>query len=77
MSKREAILEILKKIKPSVDFEQVRGILDNGYLDSLEFMNLITELGQRFGVELSVDEITPENFDTMETIEKMIERVGG
>jgi len=77
MPKREAILEILKKIKPSVDFEQVRGILDNGYLDSLEFMNLITELGQRFGVELSVDEITPENFDTMETIEKMIERVGG
>ena len=70
-------MEILKKIKPPVDFEQVRGILDNGYLDSLEFMNLITELGQRFGVELSVDEITPENFDTMETIEKMIERVGG
>lgn len=70
-------MEILKKIKPSVEFEQVRGILDSGYLDSLEFMNLITELGQRFGVELGVDEITPENFDTMEKIEKMIERVGG
>ena len=77
MSNREAILEVLQKIKPSVNFEQVQGILDNGYLDSLEFMNLIAELGQRFGVELDVDEITPENFDTVETIEKMINRVRG
>ncbi len=77
MEKREAVLEILRKVKPSVNFEQVSGILDNGHLDSLEFMNLITELGQRFGVELGVDEITPENFDTVETIEKLIERVGG
>lgn len=77
MSKHEAILEILQKIKPFVNFEKAHGILDNGYLDSLEFMNLITELSQRFGVELGVDEITPENFDTVETIEKMIERIGG
>ena len=77
MSKREAILEILHKIRPSVNFENAQGILDNGLLDSLEFLNLITELGSRFGIEIGVEEITSENFNTVETVEKMIERIGG
>ena len=77
MSKREIILEILHSIKPYVDFEQAQGILENSCLDSLEFLNLISELSTRFGVEIGVDEITAENFDTVETIEAMIERIGG
>ena len=77
MSKREDILEILQKIKPSVNFEQAQGLLDNGYLDSLDFMKLITELSQHFGVNIGIDEITEENFDTVETIEKMIDRSRG
>lgn len=77
MSKREAILEILHNIKPYVDFEQARGILKNGYLDSLEFLNLVTELGNRFGVEIGVDDITAENFDTVDTIEELIGRMKG
>lgn len=77
MSKREVILEILHSIKPNIDFENVQGILDNGYLDSLVFLQLITELGARFGIEIDVDEITSENFDTVETIEALVERIMG
>lgn len=77
MSKREAILEILSKIRPSVDYENAQGILENGLLDSLEFLNLISELGSHFGVEIGIDEITVENFDTIETIEKMVQRIEG
>ena len=77
MTKREEILEILHKIRPSVDFEHVEGILDNNYLDSLEFLNLITELGKHFGIEIGVEEITSQNFNTVDTIEEMIERIGG
>ena len=77
MSKHETILQILKKIKPIVNFEEVNGILDNGYLDSMEFMSLISELEQSFNVEISADEITAENFDTIETIVEMIERIEG
>ncbi|MBR6400409.1 MAG: acyl carrier protein [Firmicutes bacterium] len=77
MSKKETILEILKNINPSVNFEQVQGILENGYIDSMDFMRFIAELGQHFGVDIDADEITSENFDTVETIEKMIERLKG
>lgn len=75
MSKRETLLEILRKIKPSVNFEEAHGILENSYLDSLEFVTLITDLGTSFGIEIGVDEITAENFDTLETIEKLVERI--
>lgn len=75
MSEKEAVLVILRKIKATVDFEQACGILGNGYLDSLEFLTLITELGAHIGVEIPVDEITPENFNTAETIAAMIERL--
>ena len=76
MSKREAILEILHTIRPSVNFEEAYGIIDNGILDSLEFLSLITELGTHFDVEIDAEEITSENFCTVETIEKMITRLG-
>ena len=75
MPEKEAVLAILRKIKPTVDFEQAHGILDNGYLDSLEFLTLITELGAYIGVEIGVDEIAAENFDTVETIAVMLERL--
>ena len=77
MSKREIILEVLRSVKPQVNFEKAHGLLSSSYLDSLEFLSVITELGNRFGTEIGVDDITAENFDTVETIEALIERIKG
>ena len=76
MSKRETLLEILRKIKPGVNFEEAHGILENGYLDSLEFVTMIQEIGSNLGVDIDADDITPENFDTLDSIEKLVERSG-
>ena len=50
-------------------------IADNGYmgLDSLDIVAVVTELMEAFDVELGVDDLTPENFNSVEAIEELIE----
>lgn len=77
MSEKEAIKQILTKIKPTVDFGNAKAIIDDGVLDSLEFMNLISELNERFGIDVDVDDIVAENFNSIESIEAMVKRLQG
>ena len=74
---KEAIIELLKTLKPTVDLTDVKDIIDGGYLDSLEFMGLIAELSDRFGIEIDIDEIVPENFNSVDAIAAMISKLKG
>ena len=38
-------------------------------------MLLIANLGESFGIEIGVDEITPENFNSIDCISKMVDRL--
>jgi len=38
-------------------------------------MALITALGDEFGMEIDVDEIVPENFNSADAIAAMVERL--
>jgi acyl carrier protein len=71
----EKIRQILKEVKPSVSLEGVHDIVESGYLDSFELMALISMIGDEFGVEIEVDEIVPENFNSVEAIAAMVERL--
>lgn len=75
MSTEELVEQILTTIKPTVDFGNAKAIIDDGILDSLEFMNLISELSERFGIEVDVDDIVPENFNSIESIAAMVNRL--
>ena len=71
---REQIIEILTEICPGVDFEQETALIDDGLIDSLDIVAVVTELMEAFDVELGVDDLTPENFNSVEAIEDLIER---
>ena len=75
MSVKEVVLEILKGIKPTMNLEGVTDIIDGGYLDSLGIMALITELSDRFEFEMDIDWITPENFNSVDAIVALVNRV--
>ena len=70
---REQIIEILTEICPGVDFEQENSLIDDGLIDSLDIVAVVTELMEAFDVELGVDDLTPENFNSVEAIEELIE----
>lgn len=77
MSIKEQIVNMLKEIKPTKDLSAVADIIEGGYLDSFELMSLIARLGDDFGIEIDVDDIMPENFNSVEAIAAMVERLKG
>lgn len=75
MNEKSKVLEILKTVKPSVNLENVQDIVEGGYLDSLELLALITALSEQFGIEIGFEFISPENFNSVEAITMMVERL--
>lgn len=75
MTTKEKVLAILKEVKPTKNLENTADIVEGGYIDSFELMMLITRLSEDFGIEISVDDITPENFNSVDGIVDMVERL--
>ena len=74
---REQIIEILTEICPGVDFEQETALIDDGLIDSLDIVAVVTDLMDTFDVQLGVDDLTPENFNSVGAICQLIERAQG
>lgn len=66
------LLDILKDLKPGVDFEKEKNLIDDRILDSLDVMNLTVELNDEFDIEITPLDILPENFQSIETIYQLI-----
>ena len=49
-------------------------LIMRGIIDSLGIMKLVTYLEETFSIIVSDDDIVPENFQTIEKLEKLIER---
>ena len=75
MSIREQIVNVLKEIKPNKNLEGLTDIVDGAYLDSFEIMNLIMMLSETFGIEIDFEEITAENFNSIDAMVSMVERL--
>lgn len=75
MNEKDQVLQILKEIKPTVSLENVTDIIDGGYLDSMELMSLIATLSDTFGIEIDIDWISPENFNSVDAMAEMIAKI--
>ena len=71
----ERVIEILEGIKEGVDFELENALIDDDIIESLDLMQLISDLESEFDVEIEMDEIVPENFNSAEAIYDMIKRL--
>lgn len=69
----EKLLEILKEIRPDVDFENESALIDDGILDSFDVTAIISEIDDVFGVQIRITELDPDNFNSLESIWKLIQ----
>lgn len=67
------LLEILKSIRPDVDFENEVALIDDGILDSFDVVSIISELDDHFGVQVRIAELDPENFNSAEAIWNLVQ----
>ena len=71
----ERLLEILSEVRPDLDFENETRLIDDDLLDSFDIISIVSECNDVFDVEISVDDLEPENFNSAEAIAALIERL--
>lgn len=74
-STMEKLIEILEDLNPGVDYENTTDLIDGRYLDSLTILSLISEIEEEFDVEIPTVEIIPANFNSVEKIYELIEKL--
>lgn len=77
VAKMDELLDVLKEIKPGVDYENCEELIDGGILDSLSIITLVTEIEDVFDVVIPTVEIVPDNFNSAKSLWALIERLSG
>ncbi|MBR4014928.1 MAG: acyl carrier protein [Anaerotignum sp.] len=71
----EALMRILTELRPDVDFEGNKELVDGGELDSFDIVSLVGELCEEYDIEIGADDIVPENFNSVEAIWNLVQKL--
>lgn len=72
MEDKKKLLDILSDICPDVDFENETALIDDGLIESLDIVSIVNEIMAEFDVEINVDDLLPENFNSADDILALI-----
>ena len=72
---RKEILTVLQEEYPNIDFESSAALVDNGILDSLTITGIIATLSMEFGITIPYEDITEDNFNSVDALAAMVERL--
>lgn len=77
---KEKIREILYDIRPDAEFDESKNFWEDGCLDSLDIMELVSALEKEYQIEIDLEYVKGAYFISYESIENLVrkeqERVG-
>jgi acyl carrier protein len=71
------ILDELTQGRGITEIDQNENLLSKGIVDSHGVMELVGFLEQRYGIAVADEDLTPENFESVQRIEAFVERKKG
>lgn len=71
----EQILNILKDIDPTIDYEKETSLIDGKVLDSLQIITLVTEISKAFDINISPKYLEPKYFNSAAAIWEMVQEI--
>ena len=71
---KEQVLEILTEIRGDIDFESETMLIDDSILASLDIVAIVGEFNEEFDVEISVEDLIPENFNSVDAMVELIKK---
>ena len=71
----EKLLDILGQIRSDIDYESEKALVDDGILDSFDIVSIVSEISMEYDIDISIDDMTAENFNSAEAMLEMIARI--
>lgn len=71
----EQLLKIMSEIRPDVDFENETELIDADILDSFDIIAIVSEVNEQFGIEINVNDLLPENFNSAQALYELIQQM--
>lgn len=71
----EELLRIMSEIRPDVDFASATKLIDDDILDSFDIISMVSEINDSFGIEINVNDLLPENFNSAEALFALIQKL--
>ena len=71
----QIIINALKKLHPDIDLETEVRLVDDGILDSMDIVLLVTALTAALGITIPAVDILPDNFNSVEALVALVERL--
>ena len=71
----EQLKEMLKEKYPNIDFDNEKGLVSGGILDSLDVVAIIAEIEDMFDISVTMEYIQPAYFESVETMWEMVEEL--
>lgn len=70
----DQVYEMLSSIRPEVDFRTKDDFFEDGFRDSMDFVQFITALNNQFDIEIDGLDIVPENFCNIDAIVALLKK---
>lgn len=71
----EELYNLLNTCRPDIDFTKENNLIDGGVLESLDIVMLVGMLCDEYDIEISMDDLLPENFNSAEAIYELVHRL--
>lgn len=71
----EELIRIMSEVRPDIDFENETKLIDNEMLDSIDIVAIVTDVNDEFDVEINVNDLLPENFNSAKALYELITKL--
>lgn len=71
----DRLFNILEEVRPDVDFRGTNHLVSNNYIDSFDIVTIISYVEEEFGIDVPVDMMIMENFESAENMMAMIQSI--
>lgn len=68
----EEILKILNAIDDKIDYEEEKQLISGGQFDSMQLLQLVTEISEHFKIEVDYQFINTEHFNSIDSIADLV-----
>lgn len=73
----QRLKKIIAELHPELDLTPDTRLIEDGILDSLDLVTLVTDINDAYKINIDAEDITPKNFNGIGAISALIEMRGG